>query len=102
MREKTSTLKSENEDRNRVSIQIQRLMRKLPADGCPGCHSMNVVPILYGFPGSEMIQAQIDGDIELGGCGISPDMRRWKCRNCGQRFGALQLRPDHVYEHLLI
>ena len=35
---------------------------------CPECGSLDVVPILYGEPGPELIEEERQGKIALGGC----------------------------------
>lgn len=51
---------------------------------CPECGSEDTVRIVYGFPGTEMIEAAERGEIALGGCVISAmggDSDR-RCRAC--------------------
>jgi hypothetical protein len=53
---------------------------------CPKCGSTDVVPIEYGYPGQEMMDAAKRGLIELGGCCVSDDDPRKHCRACGEEF----------------
>lgn len=56
---------------------------------CPRCNSDRVVYVLYGEPiMDENLKRALDGlKVELGGCIITPDSKRWECRNCGYRWG---------------
>ena len=56
---------------------------------CPRCKSERVVYILYGEPKmDEDLKRALDGlKVELGGCIITPDSKRWECRSCGYRWG---------------
>ena len=50
---------------------------------CPSCGSNKVVPILYGMPGPELIEAYQKGEVELGGCVIGDNDPEWRCKVCG-------------------
>ena len=56
---------------------------------CPRCKSDRVVYILYGEPIiDEDLERALDGlKVELGGCIITPDSKRWECRSCGYKWG---------------
>jgi len=61
---------------------------------CPKCWKANVVYVSYGLPPAdnpELTQAIKDHKVELGGCAITPDSRKWKCRDCGHRWGELKI-----------
>ncbi len=53
---------------------------------CPKCGSLDVVPILYGYPLPETMDAAEKGLIELGGCCVAADDPRKHCNACGERF----------------
>lgn len=53
---------------------------------CPDCGG-RAVPILYGYPLGEIIEAADRGEAELGGCEVTGDDPRWHCRSCGHRWG---------------
>ena len=54
---------------------------------CPTCGSAaDVVPIVYGLPGEELMAAAKRGEVALGGCLVSPDDPRWRCKKCGVDF----------------
>ena len=50
---------------------------------CPACGSSEVVPILYGLPGPEAMEAARAGRVILGGC--EPHAVTHACRSCGAR-----------------
>ncbi len=56
---------------------------------CPRCGSRDVAAIAYGFPDPMMFDAASRGEIELGGCIISDDSPRWRCRSCESEWGRL-------------
>jgi hypothetical protein len=35
---------------------------------CPTCNTGKLIPIIYGFPGRELMEQSGRGEIELGGC----------------------------------
>ncbi len=50
---------------------------------CPKCLSEDsVVPIVYGYPGSDMWEEQERGKIELGGCVIAEGAPDYHCNKC--------------------
>lgn len=54
----------------------------LPA--CPACGSTDVKPIVYGYPGLEMLN---DPTIALGGCCIFEDSPAFVCDACEHAWG---------------
>ena len=38
---------------------------------CPTCNAGKLIPIIYGFPGRELMEQSGRGEIELGGCVVS-------------------------------
>ena len=56
------------------------------ATHCPRCGSEDVVPILYGMPTEEAVEASVRGEIALGGCVVFPDAPQNHCRNCGHEW----------------
>ena len=65
---------------------------------CPYCKSKNVIPIVYVYPGSEMMEASIKGEINLGGCMISLDGadNDAYCKDCDREWSADMLRVDDI------
>lgn len=53
---------------------------------CPNCQSAEVLPIMYGLPGPELLQEAKEGKVALGGCEITGDDPLWFCRSCGHRW----------------
>ena len=35
---------------------------------CPKCKSKNIIPIVYGYPSSELFELSEQGKVKLGGC----------------------------------
>ena len=60
-------------------------MNERPAeDTCPECGSGSTIPIVYGYPGADLVQQVERGEIALGGCvvtGEGSDPNR-RCRAC--------------------
>jgi len=61
---------------------------------CPKCGSLDVVPIEYGYPGPEMMDAAEKGLIELGGCCVGERDPRKHCKACGEQFDWPRGRAD--------
>jgi hypothetical protein len=53
---------------------------------CPNCSSYEVVRIVYGYPGDELIEHAQKGEVVLGGCFIEPDNPTHKCIKCNLGF----------------
>ena len=52
---------------------------------CAHCKShLNVVPIQYGYPGVEAWEADLRGELKLGGCEIKE--QQWHCKRCEKEF----------------
>lgn len=74
---------------NRLMASINRGSRGSGSglDACERCGFSRWIPILYGMPGHEMMDAAERGEIELGGCVIESDAPDRRCRVCGQAPG---------------
>ena len=76
-----------------VSTGARRTRYKRPV--CPYCHfDDQVVRIVYGYPGPEIIEQSRRQEVALGGDYAAPDAPEWYCRGCLQRFDA----PEFVQE----
>ena len=53
---------------------------------CPNCGARSSIPIIYGYPSEEMLEAGKAGEIRLGGCCITDDDPDWVCSQCGHRW----------------
>ena len=53
---------------------------------CPFCMSINVMPIIYGYPSSDMIERYEKGLIKLGGCVVREGSPQWYCKDCDREF----------------
>lgn len=60
-----------------------------PATACPRCRSDDTIPIVYGYPGPELMEAMERGEIMLGGCCIEDHQPLWHCRKCRHEFPSL-------------
>ena len=49
---------------------------------CPSCGSTDAVPVAYGYPSWEMSEAEIRGEVVLGGCMVGPESPDYECREC--------------------
>jgi len=50
---------------------------------CPTCNS-SLVPIVYGFPGKDLIEMSKRDEVVLGGC--SPSMSTHFCLECQEEY----------------
>lgn len=67
----------------RVAKPVE-VVRSKPSK-CPYC-GRKVLPVRYGSPGPEMMEAADRGEIILGGCLIRDDNPDYTCPCCGQSF----------------
>ncbi len=58
----------------------------MPKIMCPYCGKRNTVPMVYGYPGAELAEAQERGELQLGGCCIGDDMPKRFCKDCREEF----------------
>ncbi len=49
---------------------------------CPTCGSRRAVPIVYGYPTSELFEVAERGEVRLGGCVIGNESPDYECRDC--------------------
>lgn len=56
---------------------------------CPVCKSDFVVYIVYGEPkmDEDLKRALEKLKVELAGCIVTRDSKRWECRSCGHKWG---------------
>ena len=57
---------------------------------CPACGAADVVPMVYGFPSPDMLDAAERREIVLGGCIVDSDSPGWCCVACRLPFGPLE------------
>lgn len=55
---------------------------------CPHCAQAEAVPIAYGYPSPEGMEAAERGEVVLGGCVVTGEDPRTICRACGSRWSA--------------
>ena len=56
---------------------------------CPECgYYDQVVPIVYGLPGPELIEQARRGELALGGSPLGADSPAWYCKGCLHKFDA--------------
>ena len=53
------------------------------ATPCPACGSMEVVPVIFGLPGPDLVERARRGEVTLGGCMPVPDVDG-RCKACGR------------------
>lgn len=64
---------------------------------CPRCGSLDVVPIMYGYPMPEAMKAAERGEIELGGCVIGERDPQRHCKACGEVFDRPGVAEQRLY-----
>lgn len=62
---------------------------------CPRCGN-ELLPIVYGMPGPEMLEKAERGEIYLGGCVITPDDPKYYCDACDREFYEVLVERDEV------
>ena len=53
---------------------------------CPSCNSINVVPIMYGYPGPEAVSDSDRGKVHLGGCIVDFSQPDKFCKDCEHKW----------------
>ena len=56
------------------------------ATRCPRCGSEDVLPIVYGYPGPDLVEESIAGKVKLGGCLVGPDSPEFHCEACAHEW----------------
>ena len=54
---------------------------------CPSCGSRQVVQIVYGFPGEDLLSEAAAGRVVLGGCIVREEAPTRSCKACGHEWG---------------
>lgn len=49
---------------------------------CPMCGAVEVIPVVFGLPGPELVERANRGEVSLGGCMPLPDVLG-SCKACG-------------------
>ena len=49
---------------------------------CPECGATEVVPIVYGLPGPDLVESAENEEVVLGGCLIGGTQPQWRCVEC--------------------
>jgi hypothetical protein len=58
----------------------------MPKKKCPACGSMNTVPIMYGLPAFDAMEAVERGELVLGGCFVTEYQPQRHCMDCKKDF----------------
>lgn len=70
---------------------------------CPKCKSKNIIPIVYGYPSSELFELSGQGKVKLGGCervfGYMQSNRY--CKDCCYDWHVDNLKCDDVKKYVL-
>ena len=55
---------------------------------CPECGAHATMPIMYGFPTPETVEAVQRGELRvvIGGCGVDDSNPSWACPDCKSRW----------------
>ncbi|HEY8934896.1 MAG TPA: carboxypeptidase-like regulatory domain-containing protein [Cyclobacteriaceae bacterium] len=53
---------------------------------CPGGHSDNLIPIVYGLPSEKLIEKSKEGKVRLGGCIVTGCDPKWYCKEHNIEF----------------
>ena len=61
-------------------------MDELLQGPCPVCRENALVPIVYGYPDSELFESARRGEVALGGCVLEERDPDVQCRACCTRF----------------
>lgn len=67
---------------------------------CPKCGE-SLIEIVYGMPGIELFEAEERGEVILGGCCVSDDDPKYRCKKCDIDYSRdlkKTFEPDHGIE----
>lgn len=65
-----------------------QFLADLAAQRCPKCGSAEVAGILYGLPGCDEVEADLEaGRLAAGGCVVCGDDPVWHCWSCRHQWG---------------
>lgn len=57
---------------------------------CPACGNLQGLPLIWGEPLDEVIEASHRGELICGGSALCPDengvIPNWKCGDCGKQW----------------
>jgi exonuclease III len=79
-------------------FELQKRMTMRQGLTCPRCGSAAVVPIAYGYPGIDLHESAMRGEVRLGGCCITGRDPDASCAICGDRFFTSAARGRRVGE----
>lgn len=69
-------------------------MTQRPQLECPNCGSDRVLPLVYGFPGEELLDMATQGFVALGGGTMDGNESTWSCRSCHHKWGSVANAGD--------
>ena len=62
---------------------------------CPKCSSSKgVIRIVYGMPGFDLQQEELEGKIMLGGCCVTDDDPDLHCKECKHEWSKARIQPE--------
>jgi hypothetical protein len=66
---------------------------------CPKCNSKNAIPIICGFPASELFERAEEGKAKLGGCCVGENDPEFYCKDCENEWNKKQA-TDIAYQKI--
>ena len=69
-------------------------MPQKPHLECPNCGSDRVLPLVYGFPSSELLDMAMQRFVNLGGCTVDGSESMWSCDSCRHQWGSSANETD--------
>lgn len=73
-------------------------MTRTKRGACPSCGSKHTAPIGYGYPSAGMMDAAERGEIALGGCCVSDNDPKHRCKECGREWGRPRVELTSRFE----
>ena len=65
---------------------------------CPKCNSRNIVPIVYGYPGPELMEDSALRKVELGGCVLEEGAPDRHCNDCEYQWMTTDNYSPEIHE----
>ena len=65
---------------------------------CPKCDSTDIVPIVYGYPGPELMEDSALRKVELGGCVLEEGAPDRHCNDCEYQWMTTDNYSPEIHE----
>ena len=68
----------------------------MPRHSCDSCGATPALPVVYGYPGPELLEEAQRGAVILGGCLVAEGVPDWLCSRCSEDRDSEEPEDDTV------